>query len=119
MLYFFGVLAGGLSIVILYSLYFVFSFPRFVKYQESGWKTGLVLFGFGALFWYAVTLFYTIELMDFCARTILNITTKSGKLELFAYFFFLFLAPTQIYWVVKKVRKQKEIDKNKKTNSSI
>jgi len=111
-------LAGGLLMVVLDSVYFIFASSKYErdkhKYMDPQNYFKLVdLLGYfvvGAVFWYGAIIFLVLfPLSIFCVHSILNSNEKLDLIELFS-FWFVFLAVTRLYWTVQFRKKKKEVD---------
>jgi hypothetical protein len=99
-------IVGGLLMIPLDSIYFLFAYPKLEKYQ-GGYLVA------GAIWWFGgIIALVCIPLSTFCVHSILNLN-DNDTVHLLSFIWILFLIPTRIYWVIKMRKKQKEIDKTK------
>jgi hypothetical protein len=98
-------LLGGVVLVLLDSIYFLFAIPKI----EKGWNRKGYL-ALGAAIWFSAILFlFFIPYVDYCVQVIFQ---DESVFYRFQQFLIPFWGVAQIYWVIKFYRKQKDYQKN-------
>jgi len=110
---------GGLLMVFLDTIYFIFATAKYKKYKSAEPKNYSVLVRqysglvYGGVAWYfIILLFVWIPLSAICADKILN-SSDNTDLSILRRVWFVVLFLTRLYWTMQFMKIKKEVDTQK------